>query len=331
MIGPEDMAEDTILESEEHIVLDVEQAGERLDVFCARVGDMTRSAAQRMIAEGDILLNGGPAKANQKLKINDKVTVMLRPAAEVDIVPENIPIDIVYEDNDIAVIDKPKGMVVHPAPGNPNGTLVNALMYHLSGLSGIGGELRPGIVHRIDKLTSGLIVVAKNDMAHTSLAAQLKEHSARRTYIAIVDGNIKEDSGTVDAPIGRHPVDRKRMAVIKDGREAVTHWRVLERYGAYTLVEARLETGRTHQIRVHMAHIKHPVAGDVVYGSAKPRLGLEGQALHAARLELTHPSTGERMTFKAKVPEYFVSALKKAGRNETEYIETALRSAFGEQ
>ena len=292
---------------------------------------MTRSAAQRMIAEGDILLNGGPVKANQKLKINDKVTVMLRPAAEVDIVPENIPIDIVYEDNDIAVIDKPKGMVVHPAPGNPNGTLVNALMYHLSGLSGIGGELRPGIVHRIDKLTSGLIVVAKNDMAHTSLAAQLKEHSARRTYIAIVDGNIKEDSGTVDAPIGRHPVDRKRMAVIKDGREAVTHWRVLERYGAYTLVEARLETGRTHQIRVHMAHIKHPVAGDVVYGSAKPRLGLEGQALHAARLELTHPATGERMTFKAKVPEYFASALKKAGRNEPEDIENALKDAFGEQ
>ncbi|MBQ3132317.1 MAG: RluA family pseudouridine synthase, partial [Clostridia bacterium] len=274
---------------------------------------------------------GNSAKANQKLKIKDKVTVLLRPAAEVDIAPENIPIDIVYEDADIAVIDKPKGMVVHPAPGNPNGTLVNALMYHLSGLSGIGGELRPGIVHRIDKLTSGLIVVAKNDMAHTSLAAQLKEHSARRTYIAIVDGNIKEDSGTVDAPIGRHPVDRKRMAVVKDGREAVTHWRVLERYGAYTLIEARLETGRTHQIRVHMAHIKHPVAGDVVYGSAKPRLGLDGQALHAARLELTHPATGERMTFKAKVPEYFASALKKAGRNEAEDIESALKSAFGEQ
>ena len=331
MIGPEDMADDIALETEEQIILIVEEAGERLDVFCAREGDMTRSSVQRMIAEGAILLNGNSAKANQKLKIKDKVTVLLRPAAEVDIAPENIPIDIVYEDSDIAVIDKPKGMVVHPAPGNPNGTLVNALMYHLSGLSGIGGELRPGIVHRIDKLTSGLIVVAKNDMAHTSLAAQLKEHSARRTYIAIVDGNIKEDSGTVDAPIGRHPVDRKRMAVVKDGREAVTHWRVLERYGAYTLIEARLETGRTHQIRVHMAHIKHPVAGDVVYGSAKPRLGLDGQALHAARLELTHPATGECMTFKAKVPEYFASALKKAGRNEAEDIESALKSAFGEQ
>ena len=331
MIGPEDMADDIALETEEQIILIVEEAGERLDVFCAREVDMTRSSVQRMIAEGAILLNGNSAKANQKLKTKDKVTVLLRPAAEVDIAPENIPIDIVYEDSDIAVIDKPKGMVVHPAPGNPNGTLVNALMYHLSGLSGIGGELRPGIVHRIDKLTSGLIVVAKNDMAHTSLAAQLKEHSARRTYIAIVDGNIKEDCGTVDAPIGRHPVDRKRMAVVKDGREAVTHWRVLERYGAYTLIEARLETGRTHQIRVHMAHIKHPVAGDVVYGSAKPRLGLDGQALHAARLELTHPATGERMTFKAKVPEYFASALKKAGRNEAEDIESALKSAFGEQ
>ncbi len=331
MIGPEDMTEDIGFDSPEYVSLTADQAGERLDVFCARAGDMTRSAAQRMISEGDIQLNGSIAKANQKLKINDQVTVLLRPAAEVDIVPENIPIDIVYEDADIAVINKPKGMVVHPAPGNPNGTLVNALMHHLSGLSGIGGELRPGIVHRIDKLTSGLIVVAKNDNAHTSLAAQLKEHSARRTYIAIVDGNIKEDSGTVDAPIGRHPVDRKRMAVVKDGREAVTHWRVLERYGVYTLIEARLETGRTHQIRVHMAHIKHPVSGDVVYGSAKPRLGLEGQALHACRLELTHPSTGDRMTFKAEVPDYFTLALKKAGRSEPEDIETTLRNAFGEQ
>lgn len=331
MMVPEDLNEDIGLAEPERIVLTPEQSGERLDVFCARAGEMTRSAAQRMIAEGDILLNGSTAKANQKLKVKDQVTVLIRPAAEVDIVPENIPIDIVYEDADIAVIDKPKGMVVHPAPGNPNGTLVNALMYHLSGLSGIGGEVRPGIVHRIDKLTSGLIVAAKNDGAHASLAAQLKEHSARRTYIAIVDGNIKEDRGTVDAPIGRHPVDRKRMAVVKDGRNAVTHWRVLERYGVYTLIEARLETGRTHQIRVHMAHIKHPVAGDTVYGSAKPRLGLEGQALHAARLELTHPSSGERMLFKAKVPEYFAFALKKAGRDEAEDIESVLKTQFGEQ
>ena len=258
------------------------------------------------------------------------MTIAFRPPEEVDIVPQDIPIDIVYEDADIAVIDKPKGMVVHPAPGNPNGTLVNALMYHLEGLSGIGGEIRPGIVHRIDKLTSGLVVVAKNDMAHTSLAAQMKDHSARRTYIAIVDGNIREDSGTVDAPIGRHPVDRKKMAVVQDGRNAVTHWRVLERYGAYTLIEARLETGRTHQIRVHMAYIKHPVSGDTIYGAAKPRLGLDGQALHAARLELTHPRTGERMVFSAKVPEYFRSALKKAGRTGEKDIEDTLKEAFGE-
>lgn len=307
-----------------------DKAGERLDVFCARVSDNTRSALQRMILNGDVTLNGAPAKPKDRLREGDAVTIALRPPEEADIVPQDIPIDIVYEDADIAVIDKPKGMVVHPAPGNPDGTLVNALMYRLDGLSGIGGEIRPGIVHRIDRLTSGLVVVAKNDMAHASLAAQLKEHSARRTYIAIVDGNIREDSGTVDAPIGRHPADRKRMAVVQGGRSAVTHWRVLERYGAYTLIEARLETGRTHQIRVHMAYIKHPVAGDTVYGAAKPRLGLDGQALHAARLELTHPGTGERMVFAARVPEYFRAALKRAGRTDEKDIEDALKEAFGE-
>ena len=311
-------------------VFTADKAGERLDVFCARVSDNTRSAVQRMIINGDVTLNGAPAKSKEKIRTGDAVTMAFRPPEEVDIAPQDIPIDIVYEDADIAVIDKPKGMVVHPAPGNPDGTLVNALMYHLEGLSGIGGEIRPGIVHRIDKLTSGLVVVAKNDMAHTSLAAQLKDHSARRTYIAIVDGNIKEDSGTVDAPIGRHPVDRKKMAVVQGGRNAVTHWRVLERYGAYTLIEAKLETGRTHQIRVHMAYIKHPVSGDTIYGAAKPRLGLDGQALHAARLELTHPRTGERMVFAAKVPEYFRSALKKAGRTGEKDIEDTLKEAFGE-
>ena len=281
-------------------VFTADKAGERLDVFCARVSDNTRSAVQRMIINGDVTLNGAPAKSKDKLRTGDAVTMAFRPPEEVDIVPQDIPIDIVYEDADIAVIDKPKGMVVHPAPGNPNGTLVNALMYHLEGLSG------------------------------TSLAAQLKDHSARRTYIAIVDGNIREDSGTVDAPIGRHPVDRKKMAVVQGGRNAVTHWRVLERYGAYTLIEARLETGRTHQIRVHMAYIKHPVSGDTIYGAAKPRLGLDGQALHAARLELTHPRTGERMVFAAKVPEYFRSALKKAGRTGEKDIEDTLKEAFGE-
>ena len=309
-----------------------EDRGRRLDQFLADgVEELTRSAAQRLAEEQRVLLDGRPMKKNYKITGGETLEVSLPDPEPIDAVPQDIPLDIVYEDGDVLVINKPKGMVVHPAPGNPGGTLVNALMYHLSDLSGIGGELRPGIVHRIDKLTSGLIVVAKNDMAHASLAAQLKEHSARRTYIAIVDGNIKEDSGTVDAPIGRHPVDRKRMAVVKDGREAVTHWRVLERYGVYTLIEARLETGRTHQIRVHMAYIKHPVAGDTVYGSAKPKLGLEGQALHAARLELTHPATGERMIFRADVPEYFTSALKKAGRKEAEDIETTLKAAFGEQ
>jgi len=313
------------------IELDVTEPGDRLDVFCARESGVTRSAIQRMIEAGEVKHNGGSAKANLKLKAGDKVEIFIRPPEEVDIVPQNIPIDIVYEDEHIAVINKPQGMVVHPAPGNPDGTLVNALMYHLSGLSGIGGEMRPGIVHRIDKLTSGLIVVAKNDAAHLSLSEQLKEHSARRTYIAIVDGNIKEDSGTVDAPIGRHPIDRKKMAITQNGRSAVTHWRVLERYGAYTLVEARLETGRTHQIRVHMASLKHPVAGDEVYGSAKPKLGLSGQALHAARLELTHPAANERMVFKAKVPEYFEKALVKAGRNNTfGDLEETLEGFFGE-
>ncbi len=282
-------------------VFTADKAGERLDVFCARVSDNTRSAVQRMINSGDVTLNGAPAKSKDKLRTGDAVTMAFRPPEEVDIVPQDIPIDIVYEDADIAVIDKPKGMVI-----------------------------RPGIVHRIDKLTSGLVVVAKNDMAHTSLAAQMKDHSAHRTYIAIVDGNIREDSGTVDAPIGRHPVDRKKMAVVQGGRNAVTHWRVLERYGAYTLIEARLETGRTHQIRVHMAYIKHPVSGDTIYGAAKPRLGLDGQALHAARLELTHPRTGERMIFAAKVPEYFRSALKKAGRTGEKDIEDTLKEAFGE-
>lgn len=307
--------------------------GIRLDKWLSdQLPELSRSGVQHLIEQGAVLCNGKPAAKNLKLREGDSLLVRIPdPAPLEDVQPQNLPLEIVYEDEALLVVNKPKGMVVHPAPGNPGGTLVNALMYHLSDLSGIGGELRPGIVHRIDKLTSGLIVVAKNDMAHASLAAQLKEHSARRTYIAIVDGNIKEDSGTVDAPIGRHPVDRKRMAVVKDGREAVTHWRVLERYGVYTLIEARLETGRTHQIRVHMAYIKHPVAGDTVYGSAKPKLGLEGQALHAARLELTHPATGERMIFRADVPEYFTSALKKAGRKEAEDIETTLKAAFGEQ
>ena len=289
--------------------------GERLDVFCARISGETRSYVQRLIEEGCVTLNGGSCRANTRLKMGDTVEIRIDPPMEAAAAAEDIPISIVYEDTDIAVIDKPKGMVVHPAPGNESGTLVNAIMYHIKDLSGIGGELRPGIVHRIDKMTSGLLVIAKNDRAHNALAEQMKTHAAGRIYLAIVEGNIREDEGTVDAPIGRHPVDRKRMAVLQDGRNAVTHWRVLERYGAYTLIAARLETGRTHQIRVHMAHIKHPVAGDPVYGPEKNRLGLDGQALHAVRLMLIHPRSGERVMYQAPIPQYFLTALRKAGRN----------------
>lgn len=287
--------------------------GERLDVFLARLSGKSRAQAQKAISDGDVCVNGGEGKANRKLRIGDKVELRLREPAALETAAEDIPINIVYQDGDICVVDKPQGMVVHPAPGNEGGTLVNALLYALDNLSGIGGVKRPGIVHRIDKMTSGLIVIAKNDMAHASLSAQLKEHTARRVYLAIVEGNLKEDEGTIDEPIARHPVDRKRMAVVSGGRDAVTHWRVLQRMGRYTLIEAALETGRTHQIRVHMHHSKHPVAGDAVYGASKQGLGLHGQALHAYRLELTHPRTNERMQFYAPPPDYFLAALKRAG------------------
>ncbi len=299
----------------ERLEVEADTSGERLDVFCVRVGGNTRSFMQKRIAQGDVLVNGSVGKANTKLRQGDCVEIMLPPPAVTELAAEDIPLSIVYQDADIAVIDKPKGMVVHPAPGNPSGTLVNALMYHVRDLSGIGGELRPGIVHRIDKLTSGLIVIAKNDFAHNSLAAQIKEHSAYRTYVALVDGNLKEDCGTIDAPIGRHRTDRKRMAVVDDGsgREAVTHWSALHRFGDYTLLKVKLETGRTHQIRVHMAYIKHPVTGDDVYGARTCRFKTDGQMLHAVRLELTHPRTGERMAFFAPLPEYFTSVLRALG------------------
>ncbi|HWQ59114.1 MAG TPA: RluA family pseudouridine synthase [Clostridia bacterium] len=287
----------------------------RLDVFLAALCGETRSFVQRAVEEGCAAVNGKACRAGTKLRPGDCVELRLEKPREPSVEPEDIPLPIVYEDADIAVVDKPRGMVVHPAPGNAAGTLVNAALYAIRDLSGIGGELRPGIVHRIDKMTSGLVVIAKNDFAHRALSAQLKEHEAGRVYLAIVDGNIREDSGTVDAPVGRHPTERKRMAVVSGGRRAVTHWRVLERMGSYALVAARLETGRTHQIRVHMAHIKHPVAGDAVYGNAKDPLGIGGQALHAVRLTLTHPRTGETMTFRAPVPAYFMKALAKAGHD----------------
>ncbi|MDO4567756.1 MAG: RluA family pseudouridine synthase [Clostridia bacterium] len=294
---------------------------ERLDVFLARSGGGTRSYMGRLIADGAVSVNGSVARAGMKLTRGDSVEVRFPAPRAVELRAQDIPLDVVYEDGDVIVVDKPQGMVVHPAAGNPDGTLVNAVMHRVSDLSGIGGELRPGIVHRIDKQTSGLIAVAKNDAAHNSLAAQFKEHSAFRVYVALVNGNLRADEGTVDAPIARAKGDRKKMAVVDGGRRAVTHWRVLRRYGEYTLLLLQLETGRTHQIRVHMAHIKHPVTGDCVYSGGKNPLKLNGQALHAALLELTQPSTGERLRLCAPLPAWFRSALTLLGERDADGID----------
>jgi len=291
-----------------------EDKGTRLDSFLsARLEGITRSAAQRLLEEGRVTLKGKALGKSYKLSGAEKLEVALPQPEAVDIVPQDIPLDVVYEDGDIIVINKPVGLVVHPAPGHPDGTLVNALMYHCGdSLSGIGGEIRPGIVHRIDRDTSGLMVAAKNDAAHLSLTEQLSDHSLARTYECIVVGNMREDEGTVDAPIGRHPTDRKKMAVTpKNSRHAVTHWQVIGRYPGYTHLRCRLKTGRTHQIRVHMAHLGHPIWGDTVYGAKKPVPGLTGQCLHAVGLVLTHPKTGERMEFSCPLPEEFVRALEK--------------------
>ena len=291
--------------------------GERLDAYLARaVEGLTRSAAQRLIEENCVLRNGKPAKKNDKLNIGDAVEVTIPEVKETEIVPTDIPLDIVYEDEDVLVINKPKGLVVHPAAGHQDDTLVNGLLFSKAGeLSGINGELRPGIVHRIDKDTSGLLAVAKNDLAHTVLASQLKDHSMARTYDCVVCGNLKEDSGTVDAPIGRHPSDRKKMCVIaRNSKEAVTHWEVVKRYRGYTHVRCKLETGRTHQIRVHMAHIGHPILGDTVYGHKKPELGQDSQCLHAGALCFTHPRTGLPVMVFAPLPEYFQHVIEKLER-----------------
>lgn len=285
----------------------------RLDSFIAGETELSRTQAQRMIREGEILLNGKAVKPNAMTQLGDLVEITYPDPVETDVLPENIPLDILYEDKDLLVINKPQGMVVHPSAGHESGTLVNALLYHIHDLSGIGGELRPGIVHRIDKMTSGLLVVAKNDAAHRALSDQFRDHSAHRSYAALVDGNLREDSGTIDAPLARHPVDRKRMAIVAGGREAVTHWHVAARYGQYTLLQIELETGRTHQIRVHLASIQHPVTGDDVYGREKRPFGLSGQALHGYRLVLKHPVKGEKMVFYAPLPDYFITALRKAG------------------
>ena len=293
-----------------------ELIGERLDVCVAALGDMTRSAAQRLIEEGNVTVNGAPSNKKYKVASSDTIEIVTPDPVAVDLIAEDIPLDVVYEDSDIIVINKPSGMVVHPAPGNESGTLVNALMAHCGdSLSGINGEIRPGIVHRIDKDTSGLLVCAKNDDSHVFLSSLLKTHEIRRVYHAIVTGNLKNEEGTVNAPIARHRTDRKRMAVYPvgtpDAREAITHYRVLERFHGFTHAEMRLETGRTHQIRVHMSSISHPLMGDPVYGGGKTpfekkhaRL-LDGQCLHAAELSFPHPRTKEMLTFHAPLPENF--------------------------
>ena len=290
-----------------------DDAGKRIDAWLASVlPDTTRSAAARLLEEGSVLCAGKSLAKNYRLTGGETVEVSLPDPVPLDAAPQDIPLDIVYEDGDVIVVNKPKGLVVHPAPGHPDCTLVNALLYHCGdSLSGVGGALRPGIVHRIDRDTSGLIIAAKNDFAHQKLAAQLQDHTLARTYQCIVTGNLREDSGTVDAPIGRHPVDRKKMAVVAGGRPAVTHWTVLTRYRGFTHVECRLETGRTHQIRVHMAYLGHPILGDTVYGAKKPVPGLQGQCLHAVGLRFVHPRTGEMVELSCPLPEEFREQLRK--------------------
>ena len=296
------------------MILFADTAGERLDAFLARsVENLSRSGAQKLLEDGHVLRNGHPGKKNDKLNVGDEISVTVPEPKEVDIVAKEMPLDIVYEDEDVLVLNKPKGLVVHPAAGHQDDTLVNGLLHAMAGnLSGINGELRPGIVHRIDKDTSGLLAVAKNDLAHTVLASQLKDHTMARTYEAIVCGGFREDSGTVDAPIGRHPTDRKKMCVTaRNSKEAVTHWEVVRRYRGYTHIRCRLETGRTHQIRVHMAHIGHPILGDMVYGHKKPELGQDSQCLHAGALCFRHPRDGRPVMVFAPMPEYFTEVLEK--------------------
>ena len=296
------------------MILYADIPGERLDAFLARCAEgLSRSAAQKLIEEGAVKRNGKPGKKNDKLNIGDAIEYEIPEAKSVDIAPTEMQLDIVYEDEDLLVINKPKGLVVHPAAGHQNDTLVNGLLYALGDdLSGINGELRPGIVHRIDKDTSGLLAVAKNDLAHAMLASQLKDHSMARTYEAIVCGSFREDRGTVDAPIGRHPSDRKKMCVTERGsKHAVTHWEVVARYRGYTHIRCKLETGRTHQIRVHMAHIGHPILGDLVYGRKKPELGQDSQCLHAGALCFSHPRDGRPVMVFAELPQYFRDVIAK--------------------
>lgn len=301
------------------IEITAEESGERIDALLARnLEEFSRSAVQRLIEQGSVSLNGRPVKKNYKCAAGDCFQLILPQVEDVPLIPQDIPLDIVFEDEDLVVVNKARGMVVHPAPGHPDGTLVNALLWHCGdSLSGIGGEKRPGIVHRIDKDTSGLLIVAKNDFAHQGLSAQLSDHSLYREYEAIVRGNLREVSGTVDAPIGRHPTDRKRMAVTdKNSKPAVTHWQVIARYRGYTHIRCRLETGRTHQIRVHMASIGHPLLGDYTYGAPSPDKGLEGQCLHARRLRFIHPRSGGEHIVEAPLPPYFTDVINRLGQGE---------------
>jgi 23S rRNA pseudouridine1911/1915/1917 synthase len=296
--------------SREKLMVEEEAEGERLDIFITdNLEQISRSMVQTLIKTGLVMVNGEKVKASYHLKEGEEIEVLLPEAQEEAIQPQDIPLPIMYQDEDLVIVDKPKGMVVHPAHGNWDQTMVNALLYHIHDLSGINGELRPGIVHRLDKDTSGVMVVAKNDQAHRNLAEQIREHTIKREYIALVHGVIKENLGTIDAPIGRSKLDRKKMAVIKDGRRAVSNYEVMKRFNNYTLVKVTLLTGRTHQIRVHFAYIKHPVVGDPLYGSAKKHFDLDSQALHACLLGFDHPRSGDYMEFSSDLPPYFRSIL----------------------
>lgn len=299
-------------ENFEKIVVNIEQKGKRIDSFLADEKEISRENAKRLIEYENVKVNGKKTKPSYKIQENDIITVIPEEIREVELKAQDIPLEILYEDNDILVVNKPKGMVVHPANGNPDGTLVNAIMSICKdSLSGIGGEIRPGIVHRLDKDTSGLLIVAKNDKAHVNMSEQIKNHEVKKTYIALVRGVVKENQATIDMPIGRSNSDRKKMAVTKTGKNAVTHIKVLKRYDKYTLLEVNIETGRTHQIRVHLSYIGYPIIGDCVYSNGKNEFGVVGQCLHAKCLEFKHPITGKSMKLEAELPEYFLEILKK--------------------
>ena len=300
----------------EYIVLE-EDKGQRLDTYIAKIDEnITRTSAQRLIEEENILVNGKKQKVSYKIQNNDKITIEIPEPKQIELKAQNIPLDVIYEDSDIIVINKPKGMVVHPANGNPDGTLVNAILSRCKdSLSGIGGEIRPGIVHRLDKDTTGLLIVAKNDKSHVKMSEQIKNHEVKKTYIALVRGVLKENEATINMPIGRSNTDRKKMAVVKNGKNAITHIKVIKRYNKYTLLEINIETGRTHQIRVHLSHIGFPVVGDYTYSNGKNEFGIIGQCLHAKALDFKHPITQKEIHLEAPLPEYFRDILNKLDNN----------------